>query len=590
MSVIIDATEKLTGAQVLLKGLEKSGIELLVGYTGGAIMPTFDTLPQFPKLRFITCRHEQGAGFIAQGYTRACGKLAPVLVTSGPGATNTITPVADAMMDSVPMLMITGQVATKFIGTDAFQETDVIGLMYPITKYAYMPMHADEVAKSLGQMLYLANHGRKGPVNLDIPKDVQNQLTHNIEIPEDLDLPGVAKVIEGKNLNLEQESKLVHQINQAIQLINSAKRPVALVGHGAILSECPNELREFLEKRQIPATFTLHGLSSLPASHELNLGMMGMHGEIAANRAIRDADLLIALGMRFDDRVTGKLEEYAQNAKVIHIEIDPSEIHKNVKAHSFIQADLKTALIRLNKLLEYTENPEWIYNINQDKILGDNYYQHIFEAGVGKNGKLLMSRIIHELSEFTQGQDNVVSDVGQNQMFTAKFYKFERFNTWFSSGGLGTMGFSLPAAIGVKLARPDQEVWSTCGDGGFQMNIQELGTILQEKIKINILVLNNNYLGMVRQWQEMFHKNRLVETQMIAPNLEYIAKAYDLGYRKIEKIEEIIPALKWSIEQSNTTILEFICEKHEMVLPMLPPGGSFNNIIENEAQAKEKLN
>ncbi len=580
--------KKMSGAAVLLKTLQEFGVEIMTGYIGGAIMPTFDELINFPGIRFITSRHEQGAGFIAQGYTRACGKLMPVMVTSGPGATNLVTAVADAMMDSVAFLAITGQVSTKVIGTDAFQESDIIGLMYPITKYAEMPLKADDVAETVARSIFIAKNGRTGPVCIDIPKNVQIEETENINIPENLDLPGV-QTFSPINPDLPE-------IKQAIDLIKEARKPVALVGHGVILSQTETELKEFLEKTNIPASFTLHGLSSLPASHPLNLGMMGMHGEIEANRAIENADLLIALGMRFDDRVTGKLEEYAKNSKVIHVEIDPSEINKNVRTDVAINGDLKNVLqvliAKFDGLPKETADSRqtWFDSINQNRKLSMEYYRHIFEHGYGKNNRLLMSRIIHELSEFTKGQDNIVTDVGQHQMQAAKFYKFERFNTWFTSGGLGTMGFGLPAAIGVKIARPDEEVWCITGDGGFQMNIQELGTILQEKLNINILLLNNGYLGMVKQWQDMFHNENFTEVELTNPNFAKIAEGYGIAYRFVEKVEDIIPALQWSKQETRSTIVEFACDKQEIVYPMIPSGWTFDKMILNEDHALEILN
>ncbi len=579
--------QEMNGAQVLLKTLEELGVELMTGYIGGAIMPTFDELKGFPNLRFVTTRHEQGAGFLAQGYTRASGKLAPILVTSGPGATNLVTPVADAMMDSVAMLAITGQVATTVVGTDAFQESDIVGLMYPITKYAEMVLSATDVALSVGKLFKIALHGRTGPVCLDIPKNVQLQKTKNTSIPQNVDLPGV-----DYHQPLKPDSQ---EVFEAVQLIRQSKRPVALVGHGVILANAEEELRKFLEKTEIPAAFTLHGLSSLPASHPLNLWMMGMHGEVEANRAIENADLLIALGMRFDDRVTGKLDEYAKDAKVIHIEIDPSEIHKNVRADVGIHADLKDALQVLTDGFNAVEigvreiKREWFESIAQNKLLTREYYKHVFEHGYGKNGHLLMSRIIHELSEFTQGQDNVITDVGQHQMQTAKFYKFERFNTWFTSGGLGTMGFGLPTSMGVKLARPNEEVWCVTGDGGFQMNVQELGTILQEGLNINVLLLNNSYLGMVKQWQDMFHSENFAEVELVNPNFQKLAEAYGASYRRVEKVEEIRPALEWSKAEQKVTLVEFICDKKEIVYPMIPSGWKFSDMILNETHALEVL-
>jgi acetolactate synthase-1/2/3 large subunit len=574
--------KKLTGSQVLLKSLKSLGIELLLGYTGGAIMPTFDALREFPNFKFITCRHEQGAGFIAQGYTRASGKIAPIMVTSGPGATNLVTAVADAMMDSVPMFAITGQVSTNVIGTDAFQESDIIGMMYACTKYAYMPLSTDELSKSIAELHFIATTGRPGPVVLDLPKDIQTNTTEITELPEKLDLPG---------LQIPQDPNL-EDVQKAVDIIDKAKKPIALIGHGIILSEAFDELQEFLEKAQIPAAFTVHGLSSLPASHNLNLGMMGMHGEIEANKAIRDADTIIALGMRFDDRVTGKLSTFKKDRKVIHVEIDPSEINKNIAVDVAINSDLKKAIKELTNLVQVKtskDRKDFFEEIDTHRAAGKKYYEHIFNKGVGKTGKLLMARIIHDLSEFTEGQDNVVSDVGQHQMFSAKFYKYQRPNTWFNSGGLGTMGFGLPASIGVKLARPNEEVWCINGDGGVQMNIQELGTIMQENLNINILILNNNYLGMVRQWQDLFYGKNYAETELVNPNFQKLAEAYNVSYKKVEKVEDIKTALEWSKNETKATIVEFICEKDEMVYPMIAPGMSYEEMIENEADAKAKL-
>lgn len=595
---------QLKSSQVILKNLQEYGVEYMFGYTGGAIMPTFDELPNY-NIKFVTTRHEQGSGFVAQGYTRASGKLAPVLVTSGPGATNTITAIADAKMDSVPMLVISGQVATPAIGSDAFQESDIIGMMYSCTKYAAMPMNADEVAQNLGELLAVATHGRPGPVALDIPKDVQNQLTEKIEIPKNLDLQGLPKIPKPDPT----------QIEKAVKMIAESKNPVILLGHGVILSDSQKEILEFLDKTQVPAGMTLHGISSVPASHPLNLGMIGQHGEIEANRVIQKADLVIALGMRFDDRVTGKLQEFCKDAKIIHIEIDPSEIDKNVKVDLAICSDLKEVLKELNKKVQQFPiyNPEENYlksaikqgfetneilearnqtfeEIKANKILSSKCYKQIFKSGYGPNGRLLMARIMHELSEFTKGQDNVVADVGQHQMFAAKFYKYQRFNTWFNSGGLGTMGFALPASIGVKLARPNEEVWSVNGDGGFQMNIQELGTMLQEKLNINILILNNEYLGMVKQWQNLFFKDNLVETELLSnPKFDKIAEAYGLAYKKVEKLEEIIPALKWAKEETLPTIVEFMCDRDEHVYPMISSNMGYSEMIINEEDARAKL-
>ncbi len=595
--------KKLKGSQVLLKNLYETGIDLMLGYTGGAIMPTFDQLPKY-NIKFVTTRHEQGAGFIAQGYTRASGKLAPVLVTSGPGATNTITAVADAKMDSIPMLIISGQVATGAIGSDAFQESDIIGMMYTCTKYALMPLIADEISESIGKLLTVANHGRPGPVALDLPKDVQNQETSNIDIPKSLDLPGLPSIPKPD----------IKQIKKAAELINKAKRPVILAGHGIILSNSKKEILDFINKTQIPAGMTLHGISSIPASHPLNLGMIGQHGEIEANRTIQNADLIIALGMRFDDRVTGKLEEFAKEAKIIHFEVDYSEINKNKQADIAIYGDLKEGLNNLTKFVDkfpvykpgqnYSKTISKASSISQsilatrsqvfieiesNRQLSANSYKHIFDSGYGPNKRLLMARVMHELSDFTNGQDNIIADVGQHQMFAAKFYKYERFNTWFNSGGLGTMGFCLPAAIGVKLARPTEEVWAINGDGGFQMNIQELGTMMQEKLNINIILLNNEYLGMVKQWQNLFFDDNLVETELDNPKFDKIAEAYGVAYRMVTKVEDIRPALKWAKQEKMPTLIEFLCDKAEHVYPMIASTMGYEEMIINEEDAKRKL-
>ncbi len=577
--------KKMVGSEVVLKSFSDLKIDFLVGYTGGTIMPVLDKLEKFKNLKFVTCRHEQGAGFIAQGYTRASGKIAPLLVTSGPGITNAVTPIADAMMDSVPMVIISGQVAQEVVGTDAFQETDVLGMMYPITKYAVLPDKADDIPVVIAEAIYIANHGRKGPVCIDLPKNLQFETVKKINVPKVLNLAGVKKCSE-----INSDSK---NVKETLNLIKSAKKPVVLLGHGVIISNAKKEVLDFIEKIKAPTALTMHGLSAIPSNHELCLGMMGMHGEIEANRAIEEADLLIALGMRFDDRVTGKLSQYAKNAKVIHIEIDPSEIDKNVLSTVNINSDLKKALKILNKELKkvqinFETRKKFLEKVQKNKEISKSFYKNIFDKGVGDSGKLLMSKIVHELSEFTKGKDNIVTDVGQHQMQTAKFYKFNRFNNWFSSGGLGTMGFGIPTAIGVKFARPDEEVWVVVGDGGIQMNIQELGTILQENININIILLNNSFLGMVRQWQDLFFDKKRAETSMISPDFSCIAKAYDLGYKKVESVNDIKSALEWSKNTQKSTIIEFVCDTEEVIYPMVPPGNTLSNMIKSKEDVAKK--
>ncbi len=570
----------MTGKNLVMRTLAKKDVKYIFGYTGGAIMPIFDEMDKLGEIRFIMSRHEQGATFMAQGISRASlsndkVQIGVCMSTSGPGAMNLATGIADAYMDSVPIVAITGQVATGVIATDAFQESDVVGVMMPICKQTYMPLAAEEVEAVVHEAFYVAKTGRGGPVVIDIPKDVQDQ---KVSAGYKFESKNYRPVLPGFFYHPTPERK---PVQKAIAMINRSERPILFCGHGVINSNAGKLLQQFAEKVNIPIAFTLHGLSALPADHPLSLGMMGMHGTVEANKAIMEADLLISFGMRFDDRVTGKLQEYAQNAEVIHVEIDASEIDKNVATSIAINADVYRTLHFLldDPMLTFKPRKRWFEKIGGFRqVMKDDLQQEI-EGGVGDNGKLLMKTIVHQLSQLTGGKDLLVPDVGQHQMMAARFYNFQTENSWFTSGGAGTMGASLPMAIGVKLARPKERVWSISGDGGFQMNIQELGTILEQQIDIKILLFNNGHLGMVRQWQTLFYDRRYAGTPMRSPDYGCIAEAYDIPYRKIENLEDVTPALQEAIDHKGAMILEFLCDDSEVILPMIPAGGGFEDMI-----------
>jgi acetolactate synthase I/II/III large subunit len=570
----------MKGTELVVKALKDKGVRFVFGYTGGAIMPVFDEMERQQVFDFIMSRHEQGAAFMAQGVSRASittpnPQVGVCMATSGPGAMNLVTGIADAGMDSVPMIAVTGQVPTGVIATDAFQESDVVGVMMPLAKQVYMPLDAHHLEETIHEACYLASAGRGGPVVIDIPKDVQNQETaegyHFDAAGYEPDLPGFLY-----SPIPERES-----IRRAVALINRSESPIILCGHGVITSNQGDRLRHFAEKNHIPIAFTLHGLSALPVDHPLSLGMVGMHGTIEANRALTHADLIIALGMRFDDRVTGNLATFGVNADVIHVDIDPSEIDKNVKTSVAINADTAEALKRLcqDPELSPKRRQRWMARIEgwRGEISGALGLE--MEAGVGTQGQLLMKTIVRKLSDITRGRDIIVSDVGQHQMILARFYNFQTTNSWFTSGGAGTMGCSLPMAVGVKLVRPDERVWSISGDGGFQMNIQELGAIMEHEIDIKILLFNNGYLGMVRQWQTLFYDGRYAGTPLKNPDFGHIAQAYGIHYRKVARVEEIDEALKAAADRKGACMVEFLCDPSEIVLPMVPAGGSIADMI-----------
>ncbi|MDJ0874438.1 MAG: biosynthetic-type acetolactate synthase large subunit [Desulfobacterales bacterium] len=570
----------MQGKELVLKALRDKGVRYIFGYTGGAIMPVFDEMEKQKCFDFIMSRHEQGAAFMAMGLSRASvGTDRPqtgvCLATSGPGAMNLVTGIADAGMDSVPLLAITGQVPTGVIATDAFQESDVVGVMLPLAKQTYMPLKVEEIETTINEALYVAVTGRGGPVVVDIPKDIQIQevdsgyrFDHERFEP---DLPGF----------YYSPTPDRQRIRDAVEMINHSERPIILCGHGIINANAGARLAAFAEKARIPVAFTLHGLSALPVDHPLSLGMVGMHGTVEANRALLNADLIISLGMRFDDRVTGNLDQFALEAKVIHVEIDPSEIDKNVRASVDINADVGQALNLWLKAPELTPKPRqrWFAQIDAFRAeIGETIEREIGE-GVGREGQLLMKRVTRELSEVTAGRDIIVADVGQHQMIMARFYDFQTPNSWFTSGGAGTMGCALPMSIGVKLARPDERVWSVSGDGGFQMNIQELGTIMEHDIDVKILLMNNGYLGMVRQWQTLFYDGRYAGTPMRNPDFGAIAGAYGIPHRRVTAVEDIRAALEAAADHRGAFMLEFLCDPSEIVLPMVPAGGGIADMI-----------
>jgi acetolactate synthase-1/2/3 large subunit len=497
------------------------------------------------------------------------------MATSGPGAMNLVTGIADAIMDSVPVLAVTGQVPTGVIATDAFQESDVVGVMMPLTKQTYMPLAVDEIEETIHEAMYVALTGRGGPVIVDIPKDIQLQETdstyHFDPDTYEPDLPGFFySPVPDRN-----------QIRKAVGLINRSERPIILCGHGVVTSNAGQNLQKFAEKARIPFAFTLHGLSAAPIDHPLSLGMVGMHGTVEANRALLNTDLIISFGMRFDDRVTGKLDVFGGDAQVIHVEIDPSEIDKNVKTTVAVNADTGEVLNLLARDPEIVAKPRrtWFEQIEVYRSEIAEALQKEIDAGVGREGQLLVKSIVTKLSDLTGGKDIIVADVGQHQMILARFYNFQTANSWFTSGGAGTMGCALPMAVGVKLARPGERVWSVSGDGGFQMNIQELGAIMEHDIDVKILLMNNGYLGMVRQWQTLFYDGRYAGTPMKNPDFGAIAGAYGIPYLQVTELEQEDDAIKTAAEHKGAFMVEFLCDPSEIIMPMVPAGGGIADMI-----------
>jgi acetolactate synthase-1/2/3 large subunit len=557
--------ELKTGAEIVWECLVREGVKVVFGYPGGAILPTYDALNKYrDKIHHVLARHEQGATHMADGYARASGKVGVAMATSGPGATNMVTGLATAMMDSSPIVCITGQVTTGAIGGDAFQETDVTGVTLPVTKHNYLVMDIDELAQTIREAFYIARTGRPGPVLIDIPKDVQNAKIEFVFPTDPIDLPGYHP----------PEQATDEEVAAALELINNADRPVILAGHGVMMSGAMRELQEFAEKGSIPVTMTLLGIGSLPDSHPLNLGMMGMHGEACTNHAIQEADLLIACGMRFDDRVTGNLKTYSPHSKKIHIEIDASEINKNVKVDVGINADLGTVLRQLNPGVKPRNRAEWWGKIRdwQEDASERDILQ--FESPT-----LLAAQAIRAIWEGTEGKALIVSDVGQHQMLEAQYYEHEEPFTLLTSGGLGTMGFSLPAAIGASFHENNREVWVIVGDGSIQMTITELATAVQEKANVKIAIINNGYLGMVRQWQQLFYEARYAETPIYSPDYVKLAEAYRMPGYRVDKLEDVAPTMQKAREYQGPVLIEFVVEQHDMVYPMVPAGADLDAMI-----------
>ncbi len=562
---------KKTGAQILWECLVKEGVTDIFGYPGGAILPAYDAMLGYP-IRHILTRHEQGATHMADGYARATGRVGVAIATSGPGATNMVTGLATAMMDSSPIVCITGQVGSRLIGSDAFQETDITGVTLPVTKHNYLVTRASDVAPAVREAFYLAKSGRPGPVLIDITKDAQ-------QASAEFDYDAAAPRPHGRPGPPPQEAKF----REALALINAAERPVILAGHGIMLGNAMAEFKAFAERTQIPVAMTLLGIGGFPASHALNLGMMGMHGEAWVNTAVQQADLLIALGMRFDDRVTGTVATYAPNAKKIHVEIDPAEINKNVTVDVGIIGDVRDVLARLLPAVAVGDRGPWLKTI--DDLKGGSAVRDI--KNLPDEGHLYAAHVINDLWRATSGRALVVTDVGQHQMWEAQYYHHDVPRTLITSGGLGTMGFALPAAIGAKIARPNAEVWVVVGDGGFQMTMAELATIVQEGIDVNIAIINNGYLGMVRQWQEFFYERRYAATPLLSPDFVKIAEAYGIRGINVRKREEVVPAVEAARKARETVLIDFAVEQEDTVYPMVPAGAALDQMIRRPSPIAE---
>ncbi|UFH45748.1 biosynthetic-type acetolactate synthase large subunit [Flavobacterium galactosidilyticum] len=558
---------KISGAEAVIRCLLEEDVNIVYGYPGGAIMPVYDELYKFQdQLHHVLVRHEQGATHAAQGFARATGKVGVAIATSGPGATNLVTGIADAQIDSTPMVCITGQVGKHLLGSDAFQETDIIGISTPVTKWNYQITEASEIPEIMAKAFYIAKSGRPGPVLIDITKNAQfDEIEFSYE-----------KCTSIRSYNPKPTLHL-DKVKEAAALINTAKKPFIVFGQGVILSEAEAELKALVEKSGIPAAWTILGLSALPTDHPLNVGMVGMHGNYGPNVLTNECDVLIALGMRFDDRVTGNLATYAKQAKVIHFEIDPAEIDKNVKTTVAVLADLKESLTALLPLIENKKHESW-HNEFKEKYETE-LAQVINEELAPTNGKgISMGETIEMINKHSKGDAIMVSDVGQHQMFACRYAKFNTTKSNVTSGGLGTMGFALPAAIGAKMGMPDREVVAIIGDGGFQMTIQELGTIFQTKVPVKIVVLNNEFLGMVRQWQQLFFDKRYASTEMTNPNFIAIAEGYYIKAKKVTKREDLDGAVAEMMASKESYFLEVMVEKENNVFPMIPTGASVSDI------------
>jgi acetolactate synthase-1/2/3 large subunit len=554
----------LSGARIICESLIREGVEVIFGYPGGAVIPLYDALPLYPQLHHVLVRHEQMAGHMADGYARASGKVGVCMATSGPGATNLVSAIASAHLDSIPIVAITGQVGTAFIGKDSFQEVDIIGVTLPITKHNIQVRRTEDIPRAIRVAFYLARTGRPGPVLIDIPKNTQIMEAPFVW-PEEVDLPGYQPTIQGNR----------KQVRLAAKLINEAKRPIIMAGHGIMISGAEAEFRAFVEKTGIPVMFTLLGLGCFPETHPLALGLMGMHGHWEVNQAANEADVLINIGARFDDRATGKVSAFAPKARVIHIDIDPAEIGKNVKTEVPIVGDAKHVLRMLLEEVADNRHDEWL---GQIRAWGRRANTRKWKP----TDKLQAQHVVVALREATGGNAIISVDVGQHQMWTAQFFMFEHPNKFLSSSGSGTMGFGFPAALGAKMACPEEEVWAVVGDGGFQMSIPELATCKQEGLAVKVAIINNGYLGMVRQWQELFHNRNYSETPISSPDFVKLGEAYGIAARRVLTQEEVRPAIEWARSVDGPVLLDFVVDQEQNVYPMVPQGGANADMIVDE--------
>jgi len=557
---------KLIGGQIVCESLLKEGVEVIFGILGGQILPLYDTLTQYPQLKHVLVGHEQGAAHAAEGYARATGKVGVCIATSGPGATNLVTGIADAYMDSTPLVAITGQVGRPFIGKDAFQEIDITGITLPVTKHNYIVTDINMLAQTIKEAFYLARTGRPGPVLIDLPRDIQAESTE-FSYPAQVDLPGYKPTTSGHP----------SQLKKAAKLIAEARKPVLLPGQGVLISRAFSELKQLAENAQLPVVSTLLGISAFPSSHVLSYGWLGMHGMAYANLAVQDADLIVAVGMRFDDRATARVNAFAPKARVIHIDIDPAEIGKNVRVDVPIVGDARVVLSALNKIISPKEHPEWLAQL-------DEWRREHPSLAIREAEEVLPQYVVRQIWEATRGETLVVTGVGQHQMFAAQHFFYDKPGSFISSGGLGTMGFELPAAMGAKVGRPDEMVWCMAGDGSFQMTVQELATVARNNIGIKVAILNNGVLGMPYQWQTLFYGRRYMATDLCCPDFVNLADAYGIPAENVTRKEAVRPAIERAIATPGPFIISFVISPDESVYPMVPPGAALHEIIEAPRQ------